>query len=238
MAVQYNPGIVTDGLVLYLDAANRKSYSGTGTGWADILNTSNGTLLNGATYQNNNSGTINFDGSDDVILIPNNLPFQFVNTQPFSINAWVKWENTTGQFGSVLAFAQTSGPGYYFTLDAGGIRTNAFFFDYWDGGPFRGIQGNENSILQNVWINLTATSGSNSANDMKVYQNGILTSYTVRSDGAPNTVDYSGSNLQIGARGSSSYFKGNIAQVSMYNKVLSPQEIQQNFNALRGRFGI
>ena len=163
--------------------------------------------------------------------------FQFTNTQPFTISVWCKWTQTSG-FSTLFAFAQTSGPGYYLTLDKSLLRENAFFFDYFDGSSFRGIQGNINSITQNAWINLTATSASNSVSDMKVYQNGILTSYTNRGVGTPATPDYSGSNLQIGARGSGGYLQGNISSCMVYNRALNEQEILQNFNALRGRFNI
>ena len=238
MAVSAGPDIVENGLVLCLDAGNRRSYPGTGTGWFDIsgVNT-NGTLTNGPTYSFADSGIITFDGSDDVVILSPNTLFQFTNTQPFTISVWCKWTQTSG-FSTLFAFAQTSGPGYYLTLDKSLLRENAFFFDYFDGSSFRGIQGNINSITQNAWINLTATSASNSVSDMKVYQNGILTSYTNRGVGTPATPDYSGSNLQIGARGSGGYLQGNISSCMVYNRALNEQEILQNFNALRGRFNI
>jgi len=237
MAKHHNPRIVTDGLVLCLDAANKRSYPGSGTAWTDLSgNGNNGTLVNGVGFSGDNGGGLVFDGVDDYVEITNNDLYKFSNTQAFSLNLWVRCTATSSS-ASILAFA-TSARGYYFTLDIDGLRTNAFFFDYWDGGPFRGIQGNNNSITMNAWAMLTATSASNSVGDMKVYQNGILTSYTNRGSGTPSAINYDTLPMRIGARANSAYFTGNIAQVSIYNRALTPQEIQQNFNATKSRYGI
>ena len=70
MTTSYSPLIVTDGLVMYLDAANPKSYPGTGTTWTDISrNNNNGTLTNGPTFSSANLGSIVFDGSNDAIQL-------------------------------------------------------------------------------------------------------------------------------------------------------------------------
>ena len=74
MAIFKNsPPIVTDGLVLYLDAANTKSYPTTGTTWNDLLGAiSGGTLINGPTFNSANGGSIVFDGVDDYFQAFNN----------------------------------------------------------------------------------------------------------------------------------------------------------------------
>lgn len=235
-------GIVQNGLVLNLDAGVSESYPGTGTTWTDLSgNGNNGTLTNGPTYSSANGGSLVFDGSNDYVEITNNSTYQFTNTQPFTINSWVKWNNTTGGH-IIFAYALTVGRGYYFSLFNGvnisGVTTNSFNFDYWDGSAFRGILGVNNSIMPNVWIMLTATSATNSVNDMKVYLNGVLVSYSNRGTGSPTSINYSTLPLRIGARGDGSYFNGDIPQVSIYNRALTAQEIQQNFNATRGRYGI
>ena len=238
MGIAYNPRIVTDGLVLALDAGNSKSYPGSGTSWNDLSGQgNNGTLVNGPTYSSANGGSLVFDGVNNYIGITNNDLYKFSNTQAFSLNLWVRCTATTGA-PVILAFALTGGRGYYFTIDVNALRTNAFFFDYWDGSSFRGIQGTNNSITMNTWVMLTATSASNNVNDMKVYQNGVLTSYTDRGTGTPNTINYDTLPMRIGAREDGGYFTGNISQVSIYNRALTASEIQQNFNATRSRFGI
>ena len=65
MGVTYNNRIVTDGLVLCLDAASKRSYPGTGTVWTDLKGGNNGTLTNGPTFSSDNGGSIVFDASND-----------------------------------------------------------------------------------------------------------------------------------------------------------------------------
>lgn len=237
-------GIVQNGLVLNLDSGASSSYGGSGTTWTDLSgNGNNGTLVNGVGFSiasNSNGGSMVFDGINDYVSIANTSQFKFANTDPFSIGAWIFCTATSG-FANIFAYAFTGGRGYYLTLDLGALRQNSFFFDYWDGGSFRGIQGNTNSISINTWTYLVATSSSNSVNDMRVYQNGVLTSYTNRGTGTPSTINYDTIPLQIGARGSGAsagYFKGVIPSVHVYNKALTEAEVQQNFNSMRGRYGI
>ncbi len=65
MGTGYNPRIVTDGLVLCLDAANARSYPSTGSAWTDLINQKQATLRNGVSFDESNSGNILFDGTDD-----------------------------------------------------------------------------------------------------------------------------------------------------------------------------
>ena len=81
------PNIVTDGLSLYVDAANSKSYPGNGTIWSDISKTGDdGTLVNGPTYNPNNNGSILFDGLDDYVNFSELTPANTLNT--FSFGLW------------------------------------------------------------------------------------------------------------------------------------------------------
>ena len=69
----HSPRIITDGLVLCLDAANRQSYPGSGTVWTDLAGSNNGTLTNGPTFSSANGGSIVFDGVDDFIELNQDL---------------------------------------------------------------------------------------------------------------------------------------------------------------------
>ena len=74
MAINYSPKIIRDGLVLCLDAANPKSYPGTGTAWTDLSGSgNNGTLVNGPVYSSANGGSIDFDGSNDYSSLSSNI---------------------------------------------------------------------------------------------------------------------------------------------------------------------
>ena len=67
MAFNYSPKIVTDGLVFAVDAANKKSYPGSGTTWTDLAGSNDGTLTNGPTFDSGDGGSIVFDGTDDYV---------------------------------------------------------------------------------------------------------------------------------------------------------------------------
>jgi hypothetical protein len=209
----------------------------TGGGLFDLTSKgNNGTLINGVKYSDLNKGSLVFDGvNDEIIISPNDL-YKFTNTQPFSFSTWLRYTNIGGA-ATIISFSlnNEASRGYYLMLIEPGVN-NRFFFDYWDGGPFRGIEGNLNSILSNEWIYLVATSSSNSVNDMKVYQNGVLTSFTNRGSDNPSTIDYNELSLKIGSRGASYFFQGSISQLSIYNRALTPTEILQNYNATKGRF--
>lgn len=236
--ISYNTSIVREGLVLHLDAANKKSYPGSGTTWFDLSGKNNSSsLINSVDFSTDNNGYMNFDGVNDYVEIINDSNFRFTNTQEFSISAWVNCNNSSNS-AVIFAYALTSGRGYYFTLDLGFLRNNSYLFDYWDGSRFRGIHGVEGSIPMNSWVFLTATSSTNSVDNMEVYLNDNLTSHTNRGTGTPNTINYDSLALQIGARQSGNFFEGSISQVSVYNRALSASEVKQNFEALRGRYGI
>ena len=97
MAISYNPRIVTDGLVLALDAGNPKSYPGSGTTWTDLSgNGNNGTLTNGPTYSSANGGSIVFDGVDDYAEITdssNNFDLGGIDA---TLEFWIYIPSTSG----------------------------------------------------------------------------------------------------------------------------------------------
>jgi hypothetical protein len=103
MAFFHSPRIVTDGLVLALDAANSLSYPGSGTTWTDLSGKgNNGTLVNGPTFDQANGGSIVFDGTDDYVNLPDGL---LSGTGDFTIIQWVQCDGagigtTFGNFGA------------------------------------------------------------------------------------------------------------------------------------------
>ena len=97
MSTRYNPSIVRDNLVLYLDAANTKSYPGSGTTWTDISRKgTDGTLTNGATFNSDNMGRIVFDGTNDYVDITS-LPV-ISSTSAMTMEAWVNVDNLDNEF--------------------------------------------------------------------------------------------------------------------------------------------
>jgi len=99
-------GVVTNGLVLALDAGISRSYSGIGTTWTDLSgNGKNATLINGPTYSSANGGSIVFDGSNDYAEISNASTLGGF-TGDFSIEFWFKGGNQ----GSFDVFLEHYGP--------------------------------------------------------------------------------------------------------------------------------
>ena len=223
MAVYYNSGrIITDGLVLCLDAANRKSYPTTGNTWTDLSGLgNNGTLQNGVGYTGSNGGSLSFDGVDD--YVSGSIP---------TINSWSMclWYLST-DITSKAVFYPFSGTTTANGLGFGGSfsvdTVNRWYF-------FDGVNTFSNSntaVTTNVWYNLVVTKSSTTYN---LYKNGSLSLNTTG-------VDLSLTQYNLGRRGSLGgewYSKGNIAQASIYNRALSASEIRQNYNATKSRYGI
>jgi hypothetical protein len=206
-----------------LDAASRKSYPGTGNVWRDLSGNGNdGTLTNGPTFSSANAGSIVFDGPSDGVLLPNISP-----TSGASLNAWFYTDINNTNYGAI--FANWS--------DIGGGRS------YWIGTEINEstainvfFSGNTllfkiTSLPLNTWTLLTIT---HTGSICKAYINGIER-FSVSSTLATST-----NNTSIGydTTRANYPFKGKIAQATIYNRALTPTEIQQNFNATRGRYGI
>jgi hypothetical protein len=215
--------IITDGLVLLLDAGNPVSYPGSGTTWTDLSGNGNtGTLTNGPTYTSANDGSITFDGVDDYILtstINHNI-----GTGNFTYSAWVY---PTGlKNGTLCAFMGNGNYAPSFGFDLNGYPSQLGFF-------WSGWNGFGTTLSLNQWYCVTMT------------RVGTLITGYLNANACPVTynVGFSMDNAQyvIGRSGvgyAPDTFKGNIAQVSIYNRALSASEVSQNFNATRSRFGI
>ena len=227
------PRIVTDGLVLNLDAARQNSYAGIGTFWRDLSGNGNtGTLVNGVGYNGSNGGSLSFDGVDDYALVSSNASIPYGSTAR-TVSIWF-YTNTTTWANDVNSL-------FFY---GSGINGNAFGIDFstypsmevytW-GGAGRDLTFST-TYSQVGWKNITVT--YNGSTTILIYENGTFTqTFTLSS--ACNTAS---SSVYIGAVNPSvlagCYYNGNIAQVSIYNRALSAAEISQNFQALRGRYGI
>ena len=114
MATYYNPKIITDNLVFCVDAANTKSYSGSGTDWKDLSGKgNNGTLVGGTGYSSDNGGCLIFDGTDDKVTMSAGSDFAY-GTGDFTVEIWF---NVTGPnsepWGEVLFTQTASGQNYF-----------------------------------------------------------------------------------------------------------------------------
>jgi hypothetical protein len=236
MGLYHSPRIVTNGLVLALDAADRNSYVSGSTTWYDLAGSNNGTLTNGPTYSSANGGSITFDGVDDIVITPTvNL-----NSLGFTMNMWFKFQTSSG-IRFLLSFSGVTTDN---TLAIYITPGNLLILDDRDGpvvpgGDISAIQS-VSSIPSDTWINLTATVNRNlgAGNEDNFYLNGTPFASTYVFSDNLNTA-YASNPFYIGnVSGSGFPYKGDIALTQIYNRALSADEIQQNFNALRGRFGI
>ena len=234
MAFRYSPKIVTDGLVLYLDAANTKSYVSGSTTWNDISRGgNNGTLVNGPTFSSQNGGSIVFDGVNDYVDTANSTGLNFTNTSG-TVSLWFK-TSVANTF--LIAKNMDSTGGWGVLIDASGIplfeaKNNASgasaFYRYVN------VTG-----TNNVWHNIVAaftTSTSVVANNtVSMYFDGVLNQSALT-----QVLVYGGNTagtIQLGRRTSGGYFNGNISNVQIYNRLLSANEVLQNYNATKARFG-
>jgi hypothetical protein len=237
--IGYYGGIVTNGLVLNLDAAKRDSYSGSGTIWNDISDSGfSGTFTNGPVFDKGGIGNIYFDGTDDYITnIGTSSTFSFIqNTGIFTINAWVR----PSVLGTTMYFlgnndGTSSDKGFYLGKETTNNRL-WLLVTYGVGGLSVYNFRVNNYFTDTNWVNVTVSSnGSNAI----AYKNG--TQFGLSSSTISNfSTGDSSRNLSIGRINNltSSYWSGNVAVTQIYNRTLTPSEVLQNYNAIKGRYGL
>jgi hypothetical protein len=245
MAQHFSPRIVTDGMVLCLDAGNRESYPSSGPTWINLINDLiSGSLVSSPTWSQSNLGFFSFNGTNQRTELTTSTLLQFTNTQAYTISSWVNWSVSSSSVIDAIynyGIATSNFRGYYLSLDdSGAVGTNCVFFDYYDGTNFKGIQSSNNSVTKGMWTNVVGTCDtSNTSAGMRIYINGTAATTTTRvGAGTPSSIDYSSLTANVGSRQNSLYFTGNISLVSVYNRAITASEVLQNFNAVRGRFGI
>ena len=234
MGINYNPQISLNGLVLYLDAANRKSYPGSGTTWTDLSGLGNtGTLVNGVGYTGSNGGSLSFDGSNDFVSCGNILNF---TTENFTFNMFFYYTSTTtsnpnpGQGPVIVYKGQYNANGYYLQLSQTNPSGAAFVTNQAGANQYT----SSNSLLVvGAWNCISVVRNGPLVN---IYINGV--DATAGSSGPHINPASSTNNFQLAAYANSIYSNLRISSFQAYNRALSASEIQQNFNALRSRFGI
>lgn len=226
----HGPSVVNNGLVLALDAADKNSYPGSGTTWTDLSgNGNNGTLYNGVGYNSSNGGSLTFNGSNQYAISPSLASFQFGNGN-LTIDSWVY----------INSIPLSNGYAIYDNQVLGGLgsRTDSFVLlidnsgklNVFSGGQFRGQSSNTLSV--NTWYNIILTRTSSLWN-YYINSNVDSTSYT-------QSINLTAGGCVIGriSDASAYYMNGIISNIKVYNRALTPLEIQQNYNALKSRFGL
>jgi len=220
LGINYNPGIVTNGLVLCLDAGNPRSYPGTGTTWYDVSSdNTKGTVANGASYNNGNLGAFVFDGIDDYVDCGNPISCQL--STALTLESWVNPTSTSG-LGNIIQ--KNLNNGYRCRIENGNL---------WAHSSGIAAVSSGSPCSNGAWWHCVATFGPAG---IACYVNGV----SVASNSNPYAPsNATAGNVQLGCfTPGSETFNGKIAIAKIYNRVLSLIEIQQNFNATRGRYGI
>ena len=235
MAVGYNPKVVTDELVLALDAGNAKSYPGSGTTWTDLSGQGNtGTLTGGPTYSSDDGGSIVFDGSNDYINFGSVSDANF-GTGDFAVECWFFDDGNTPAYGALVVNGQSGGnDNSAFQFGKGGNaggegHTNRIEFTRGTSSGSYSIYDSTNTIQSNTWTHAIAT---RIGTTVKLYINGVEV------DSMTDSGSYSKTSLRVGInRGGVIYWSGNISNVKLYKgKGLTAAEVLQNYDALKGRY--
>jgi len=221
MGIARGPKIVTSGLVLALDAADKLSYPGSGTTWRDLSGNNNtGTLTNGPTFSTGNMGSIVFDGVDDNATC--NLVTSDANN--VTLEVWFKATTLPGDRGLIYnGNGGSSGYGLQFGA-CGTAGTTLYVF-------FGGINCNVVSygtLVTNTWYQAVYTRTTTPSISNILYINGISRSTNTTSN----------PNAPAGSTLISSAFNGNISIARIYNRALTATEVLQNYNATKNRYGL
>jgi len=257
MAVHGGPDIVTDGLVLSLDATDKNSYPGSGATWSDLSGNGNDGTITNATFSTVGGGSINFDGNGDYMIIDDDNANLFANDTDFTIEIWaVKDTDNANEYPMLMHYR---GGANYPSFGLIVYGTSGNFSDYgWtmeadtdqdgDGSDYVSLFSDRNNSIDpdGEWGLFTVTySGSSGSHAGGVYFNGSFISQDTGSasqvwkkptspyNGGP-TIGSSAHSVGNTTHG----FEGKMAIIRIYRKALSASEISQNFNAQRSRFGV
>tara|TARA_B100001939_G_C16882674_1_gene591679 strand:- start:604 stop:1260 length:657 start_codon:yes stop_codon:yes gene_type:complete len=218
MAVSYNPRIVTDGLVLCLDAGNTKSYPGSGTTWTDLSGNGNHATINNygdsPSFISNFGGAFNFSPGQRFYIDISQLN----NTNPYTV-IWFGVDGSGDQYSGISRDTSWRSGNHLI-----GWRTGAIYTD-------SGRDTNTNSTGDEFMIchtNNTSTKSVSQYLNGVYYGNFSYTSWSARE------------RWSFGSRGDGNghQYTGKISAIQMYSRELTAAEVAQNFNALRERFGI
>ena len=224
---------VTSGLLLQLDAGNISSYPGSGTTWADVGGAYSGVLTNGAAYSSDDGGVIRLDGTNDYVNIGDHSSLRAPIGSAITIQMWAKISSATAndglfskQFGAASydGFSLVTGNNNKLQLNMNGAVVNGIY-----------ASGSNNVWTTNTWYLFTAIVhfGGNS----KVYVN---TSKVIDVNNAESSMPSPNAPLRIGQgiQDSAGHPAMDVGQFYFYNKALTEQEITDNYNATKSRYGL
>ena len=232
-------GLVTDRLIMHLDAGDSSSYPGSGTTWSDLTaNNADATLQNGASYSSSDGGFIDFDGTNDHATVTEaslDSDTVFDGTSSFSICLWLNIDSlpsSTNYAGSPVLFKAAK---------------RACFFTIGDGSPtdklgFRINTGSwstpvlSNSLSLNTWYNICVT--YNPSSGFILYQNGSSVDTSSTTGSITNLVSTTNTEIAGYTDSSGRYYDGSISSILVYDKALTSTEVAHNYNQIKSRYGL
>ena len=218
MAAHGNPDIITDGLILCLDAADKNSYPGSGTTWFDLSTQGNDATLSGPTYNTTSFGNFNFDESNDYAKVDNTscLP-----TAAYTKIAWFRPETSTA---NIISGGSDGQHAFWMAGTSTHLRAG-------HNGSWSTVSYSPGDMLNQWWCGAVTF---NTTTGWVLYLNGEQV------DTDANTTTFSsGNTVRIGAYyDASNLFDGDIPVAIIYDRVLSASEVLQNYNATKSRFGL
>ena len=231
MGIGYNPRIVTDGLVLCLDAANARSYPGTGTTWTDLKGGNNSTLANSPSFDPNNAGSIVFDGSNQMSQA--SLPSSLGST--FTLECFGRFHNSSrSNYEYFGAIGEWNGHTNKNMCSIARIGTQ--FGNSADHGK---LYLNGTAVIVDLlmdttdWLHIVVTADGGTPT---AYKNGIP--YGVANTGAFNVTNIvmtaAFKNINVSTYGW--YLDGQVSCQRVYNRALTADEVRQNYLATKERY--
>ena len=234
MGAVASTNIITDGLIICLDPANRRSYPGTGATWTDIVGGNNGTFSGQTFWDSGNSGRMYFDGTDDMVDLDDNASILPDGTNPFTINMWVRPESGHGDYPYLLELAQHDAVDQSFLLLWFKEGSDSIYIGQRTQGKIlpNDIADTDLADFYDQWVNICLTYNGGAKGNHTSYRLyfdavniALATSGTAGGSGNINRIGYG-----------SSDWKGYMSNISIYNRALSADEVSQNYEALKPRF--
>ena len=224
MGLEHHPRIVTNRLVGYWDAANTRSYSGSGNTWYDLTpNGNNLTLTNSPTF--NSSGYFStgstgyFTGAGSASIPTGNSSYTML-----LFARLLTWADYRG-FMSIGGYSVANGSNAFRT----NTSTLGYMVHYWWSNDLDNSNNNGN-IQNNVWFYVGVTFDGTTR---KIYSNTVLSA----SD-TPSSHNVTSSTIQLAKTYSTEYLQGDISLAQIYNRALTAAEVLQNYNAIKRRYGL
>ena len=234
MGTYSGPPSASDGLVLYLDAANSASYSGSGNTWYDLSGNSNkATFVDSPSFQSAPQSFFNFDGSNDYMTIVRSSSMS--PTSGLTQEIWFNFSTIPNAAIFIgLQYGSSSNNTYALWMESstiyGGVNTS---------GSFTAVGIGISNISGNKWHNFVHTYDGTA---QRLYLDGVL----LNSSNITGTIQYDANNTRVlvgaddngsGYNNGAGYFhKGKINQIKIYNRALTSEEITRNYNASKKRY--